>query len=63
MVVNGAPSAADTATPTQLITRQMIDETPGADRTIGTEMITDYVPGAYMMHDIFTCAAATKPVG
>jgi len=51
VVVNGAPSAADTATPTQLITRQMIDETPGADRTIGTAMITDYVPGAYMVHD------------
>jgi hypothetical protein len=52
VVVNGAPSAADTATPTVLITRQMIDETPGADRTIGTEMITDYVPGAYMTHDM-----------
>ena len=52
VVVHGAPSAADTATPTQLITRQMIDETPGADRTKGTEMITDYVPGAYMTHDM-----------
>jgi hypothetical protein len=52
VVVSGAPSAADTATPTVLITRQMIDETPGADRTIGTEMITDYVPGAYMTHDM-----------
>ena len=52
VVVHGAPSAADTATPTELITRQMIDETPGADRTIGTEMITDYVPGAYMTHDM-----------
>ena len=51
VVVNGAPSAADTATPTQLITRQTIEETPGADRTTGTEMITDYVPGAYMVHD------------
>ena len=30
----------------------MIDETPGADRTVGTEMITDYVPGAYMTHDM-----------
>ena len=30
----------------------MIDETPGADRTMGTEMITDYVPGAYMTHDM-----------
>jgi len=52
VVVHGAPSADDTATPTVLITRQMIDETPGADRTIGTEMITDYVPGAYMTHDM-----------
>jgi Carboxypeptidase regulatory-like domain/TonB dependent receptor len=52
VVVHGAPSAADTATPTVLITRQMIDETPGADRTIGAEMITDYVPGAYMTHDM-----------
>ncbi len=45
-------SAADTATPTTLITRQMIDQTPGADRTLGTEMITDYVPAAYMTHDM-----------
>ena len=30
----------------------MIDETPGASRTIGMEMITDYVPGAYMTHDM-----------
>jgi hypothetical protein len=30
----------------------MIDQTPGASRTIGMEMITDYVPGAYMTHDM-----------
>ena len=52
VVVNGEASSADTVTPTTLITRQTIDETPGADRTIGTEMITDYVPGAYMTHDM-----------
>jgi hypothetical protein len=52
VVVHGEASAADTATPTSLITRQTIDETPGADRTTGTEMITDYVPGAYMTHDM-----------
>ena len=45
-------SAADTVTPTTLITRQDIDQTPGASRTIGMEMITDYVPGAYMTHDM-----------
>jgi TonB dependent receptor/Carboxypeptidase regulatory-like domain/TonB-dependent Receptor Plug Domain len=52
--VNGdaGSGAVDTATPTTLITRQTIDETPGADRTLGSEMITDYVPGAYMTHDM-----------
>ena len=45
-------SASDTATPTTLITRADIDQTPGASRTIGMEMITDYVPGAYMTHDM-----------
>ena len=40
VIVNGEESSADTVTPTNLITRQTIEETPGADRTIGTEMIT-----------------------
>ena len=55
VVVQGletSPSATDSVTPTTLITRDMINETPGADRTIGMEMITDYVPGAYMTHDM-----------
>ena len=53
VVVEGATeSAADTVTPSTLVTRETIDETPGADRTLGTEMITDYVPGAYMTHDM-----------
>jgi hypothetical protein len=52
VVVNGTASSADTVTPTTLITRQTIEETPGADRTTGTEMITDYVPGAYMTHNM-----------
>jgi hypothetical protein len=55
VVVSGfqaSPSAADTVTPTTLITRADIDQTPGASRTIGMEMITDYVPGAYMTHDM-----------
>jgi hypothetical protein len=45
-------SAADSATTTTLITRAQIEETPGASRTNGMEMITDYVPGAYMTHDM-----------
>jgi hypothetical protein len=45
-------SAADSAITTTLITREQIGETPGASRTNGMEMITDYVPGAYMTHDM-----------
>jgi hypothetical protein len=55
VVVSGdqsSVSASDSVTPTTLITRQDIEQTPGADRTIGMEMITDYVPGAYMTHDM-----------
>jgi hypothetical protein len=47
-----ALNAADTVTPTTLISRATIEETPGADRTLGNEMITDFVPGAYMTHDM-----------
>ncbi|MGO9336528.1 MAG: carboxypeptidase regulatory-like domain-containing protein [Terracidiphilus sp.] len=55
VVVRGSQtsaSATDSVTPTTLITRADIDQTPGASRTIGMEMITDYVPGAYMTHDM-----------
>jgi hypothetical protein len=45
-------SSSDSVTPTTLITRADIELTPGADRTTGTEMITDYVPGAYIAHDM-----------
>jgi hypothetical protein len=50
--VSATQDAADTVTPTTLVTRADIDETPGAGRTIGMEMITDYVPGSYMTHDM-----------
>src|SRR5271157_3169107 len=52
VIVNGSATSTDSVTPTTLITRAMIDQTPGASRTIGMEMITDYVPGAYMVHDM-----------
>jgi outer membrane receptor protein involved in Fe transport len=42
----------DTSTPTTLIDRGSIELTPGADRTNGMEMITDYVPAAYVTHDM-----------
>jgi TonB dependent receptor/Carboxypeptidase regulatory-like domain/TonB-dependent Receptor Plug Domain len=50
--LEGAALTTDSATPTTLITRADIDSTPGASRTLGMEMITDYVPGAYMTHDM-----------
>lgn len=42
----------DSVTPTTTVSREDIARTPGADRTYGMEMITDYVPGAYMTHDM-----------
>ena len=49
---HGDTANVDSVTPTTLITRQMIDQTPGADRTNSMAMITNYVPGAYMTHDM-----------
>ncbi|GAC1422721.1 MAG: hypothetical protein NVSMB62_18660 [Acidobacteriaceae bacterium] len=46
-----ASSAADTVTPTTLVGRVDIAETPGADRTRSMAAITEFVPGAYMTHD------------
>jgi len=46
---NGAN--VDTVTPTTLISRNDIAQTPGADRTNSLAMITNYVPGAYVTHD------------
>jgi hypothetical protein len=42
----------DSVTPTTLVNRQDIAETPGADRTNSVAMITDYVPAAYVTHDM-----------
>jgi outer membrane receptor protein involved in Fe transport len=42
----------DSVTPTSLISRKDIVETPGADRTNSMTMITDFVPGAYITHDM-----------
>ena len=42
----------DTVTPTAMLSREGIAQTPGADRTNSMAMITDYVPGAYMTHDM-----------
>jgi outer membrane cobalamin receptor len=52
-VVAGQADVAnvDSVTPTTLISRADVAQTPGADRTNSLQMITDYVPGAYYTHD------------
>jgi hypothetical protein len=52
--VVGSPVEAttQTVTPTTLLSREDIRQTPGADRTNGMEMITDFVPSAYVTHDM-----------
>src|SRR5579872_7111918 len=53
-VVVGQPEVVnmDSVTPTTLIGREDIAQTPGADRTNSMAMITDYVPAAYVTHDM-----------
>jgi hypothetical protein len=41
----------NSATPTTLVDRQDIERTPGADRSNSLAMITQFVPGAYVVHD------------
>ncbi|HTB20769.1 MAG TPA: TonB-dependent receptor [Bryobacteraceae bacterium] len=52
--VSGALSKlnAQTATVQTSVTPQEIIETPGADQTNSLAMITDFTPGAYMVHDM-----------
>ena len=54
IVVSGAAETAnmDSVTPTTMVDREDIAQTPGADRTNSMAMITDYTPGAYMTHDM-----------
>lgn len=54
-VTANAPGGAenvDSVTPTSLVDRADIAQTPGADRSNSLAMITDYVPGAYVTHDM-----------
>ncbi len=52
-VVTETPaSSVESVTPTTMIDRHEIQQTPGADRTNALQMITDFVPGAYMTHDM-----------
>ena len=44
-------AAQESATAESEVTRTQMLETPGAERTNSLAVITDYVPGAYMVHD------------
>ncbi len=46
-----APAQTESVTPTSLVDREEIRQTPGATRTNSLSMITDYVPGSYVTHD------------
>jgi len=46
-----APAQTESVTPTDLVSREEIAQTPGASRTNSLAMITNYVPGAYLTHD------------
>jgi Carboxypeptidase regulatory-like domain/TonB dependent receptor/TonB-dependent Receptor Plug Domain len=45
-------ATTDSVTPTTMVNSTDIQQTPGADRTNGMEMITDYVPASYVTHDM-----------
>jgi hypothetical protein len=45
-------ATTQTVTPTTTLSRIDIQQTPGAERINGMEMITDYVPAAYVTHDM-----------
>jgi len=51
--VSGTADSAptDSSTPTTIVDRLEIAQTPGADRSNSMAMITNFVPGAYMTHD------------
>ncbi len=48
---DAASAQTETVTPTTLVDRAEIQQTPGAARSNSLAMITDFVPGAYITHD------------
>jgi hypothetical protein len=52
VTASAGTASVQTVTPTTLVDRESIAQTPGADRTNGMQMITDYVPATYVTHDM-----------
>jgi len=48
---DAGPAQGESVTPTGIIGRAEISQTPGATRSNSLAMITNYVPGAYLTHD------------
>src|SRR6202171_516387 len=48
---DSGPAQTESVTPTSLVDREEIRQTPGATRSNSLAMITNYVPGAYFTHD------------
>src|ERR1700676_2595933 len=46
-----SPAQTESVTPTTVVDRAEIQQTPGATRSNSLAMITNYVPGAYLTHD------------
>jgi TonB dependent receptor/Carboxypeptidase regulatory-like domain/TonB-dependent Receptor Plug Domain len=53
LTVTASPETTvlNTATPTSVVNRLDIERAPGADRSNSLAMITNFVPGAYVVHD------------
>jgi outer membrane receptor protein involved in Fe transport len=48
---DAGPAQGESVTPTGIVDREEISQTPGATRSNSLAMITNYVPGAYLTHD------------
>src|SRR5215470_13086937 len=51
VTVSADAAQSETVTPSSLVDRLQIQETPGASRSNSMAMITDFVPGSYVTHD------------
>ena len=51
VTVSAEAGQAETVTPSSLVDRLQIQETPGASRSNSLTMVTNFVPGAYLTHD------------
>lgn len=51
VTVSADAAQSEIVTPSNLVDRLQIQETPGASRSNSLAMITDFVPGSYLTHD------------